>query len=445
MTPTAAPSRRTTDDDNRLVATFRARVQQRPAEHTAAGVLPPAQRRELTQRLVGEVLDSYARELLGTGRVALTQTDEDRIAAALVDSLVGLGRLQRLLDDQSVENINCNGCDQVFVSYTDGRVDQTEAVADSDAELVAMVRSYAAEAGMVGDGEGEERRFDRGVPRLSLRLPDESRLFAVMSVSRRPLVSIRRHPLMDFDLDDLVANGTVDSPLATVLAAIVRARLNVVISGGPNTGKTQTLRAFAKAVPARERIVTIEDAFELDLDADRVAHPNAVALQAREPNIEGQGGIDMAELVRWGLRMNPDRVIVGEARGAEVIPLLNAMSQGNDGSLATVHASSSQQAFTRLATYAVQAPERLTFEASAMLIGGAVDFVVHLDWSTAGRRVVSSVREVIGSDGRDVVSNEVYEPGPERRAVPAVPIRSTTLDKLVAAGLPRRVLTEQGW
>src|SRR4029450_1485137 len=105
------PSRRTTDDDNPLVTTFRARVQQRPAEHTAAGVLPPAQRRELTQRLVGEVLDSYARELLGTGRVALTQTDEDRIAAALVDSLVGLGRLQRLLDDQSVENINCNGCD----------------------------------------------------------------------------------------------------------------------------------------------------------------------------------------------------------------------------------------------------------------------------------------------------------------------------------------------
>ena len=190
---------------------------------------------------------------------------------------------------------------------------------------------------------------------------------------------------------------------------------------------------------------TIEDAFELDLDADRVAHPNAVALQAREPNIEGQGGIDMAELVRWGLRMNPDRVIVGEARGAEVIPLLNAMSQGNDGSLATVHASSSRQAFTRLATYAVQAPERLTFEASAMLIGGAVDFVVHLDWSTTGRRVVSSLREVIGSDGRDVVSNEVYEPGPERRAVPAVPIRSTTLDRLVAAGLSRRVLAEQGW
>lgn len=422
---------------------LRSRVQRRLADH--GGAVNAAERRDVVRRLVGEVLDEYARELLGAARAPLTQPDEERIAGELLDSLVGLGRLQRLLDDASVENINCNGCDRVFVSYTDGSVAASDPVADSDAELVAMVRSYAAEAGMAGDGEGEERRFDRGVPRLSLRLPDGSRLFAVMAVSRCPLVSIRRHPLMDFDLDDLVANGTVDAPLAAVLKAIVRARYNVVISGGPNTGKTQTLRALAKAIPPRERVVTIEDAFELDLDADHVAHPNAVALQAREPNIEGQGGIDMAELVRWGLRMSPDRVIVGEARGAEVIPLLNAMSQGNDGSLATVHASSSRQAFTRLATYAVQAPERLTFEASAMLIGGAVDFVVHLDWSTQGRRVVSSLREVTGSDGRTVVSNEVYEPGPDQRAIPAVPIRASTLDKLVAAGLSRQLLTEQGW
>jgi Flp pilus assembly CpaF family ATPase len=181
------------------------------------------------------------------------------------------------------------------------------------------------------------------VPRLSLRLPDGSRLFAVMSVSRRPLVSIRRHPLADYSLADLVANATLDAPLAAVLAAIVRARCNVVVSGGANTGKTQTLRALAKAIPPYERLVTIEDAFELDLDADPLAHPNVAALQAREPNIEGQGAVDMAELVRWGLRMNPSRVIVGEARGAEVIPLLNAMSQGNDGSIATIHASSSAQ------------------------------------------------------------------------------------------------------
>ena len=427
-----------------VVTEIRAAVRERLAAHAAGGPLPAAQRRELTARYVAEVLDAHARAALADGRAPLDAAAEARVGQAVTDALVGLGRLQRLLEHDGVENIDVNGFDNVFVAYTDGRVQRSVPVADSDAELVAMIRAYAAEAGMAGDGEGEERRFDRGVPRLSLRLPDGSRLFAVMSVSKRPLLSIRRHPLRDFTLDDLIANGTMTEAMAGLLAAIVRARLNMVISGGANTGKTQTLRTVAKAIPARERLVTIEDAFELDLDGDVEAHPNVAALQAREPNIEGQGAVDMAELVRWGLRMNPDRVIVGEARGAEVIPLLNAMSQGNDGSLATIHASSSRQAFTRLATYAVQAPERLSFEASAMLIGGAVDFVVHLAWSTGGRRVVSSVREVTGSDGREVISNEVFSPGPDRRAEPATPIRADTFDRLVAAGLDVR-LFEQGW
>jgi len=428
-----------------VIAEIRTSVRQRLAGHAARGLLPAAQRRELTARYVAEALDAHARSALAEGRAPLDAAAEARVGQAVTDALVGLGRLQRLLEQDGVENIDFNGFDNGFVAFTDGRVERSAPVADSDAELVAMIRAYAAEAGITGDGEGEERRFDRGVPRLSLRLPDGSRLFAVMSVSKRPLVSIRRHPLKDFAVDDLVANGTMTPAMAALLTAIVQARYNAVISGGANTGKTQTLRTVAKAIPDWERLITIEDAFELDLDADVEAHPNVAALQAREPNIEGQGAVDMAELVRWGLRMNPHRVIVGEARGAEVIPLLNAMSQGNDGSLATVHASSSKQVFTRLATYAVQAPERLSFEASAMLIGGAVDFVVHLAWSTDGRRVVSSVREVTGSDGREVISNEVYAPGPDRRAVPATPIRADTLDRLEAAGLDLRLLADQGW
>jgi Flp pilus assembly CpaF family ATPase len=423
-----------------VVTAVRAEVRTRLAAHATGSSVEG--RRELTARLVAEALDARARAALAAGGNPLTAQAEARVARAVTDALVGLGPLQRLLDDPRVENIDCNGCDRVFVSYTDGTTATVGAVADSDTELVAMIRSYAAEAGM---GEGEERRFDRGVPRLSLRLPDGSRLFAVMAVSKRPLLSIRRHPLKDYDLSDLVANGTMAATLAAIFTAVVRARLNVVISGGVNTGKTQTLRAFARAIPAGERLVTIEDAYELELDADPVAHPNVAALQAREPNIENQGAIDMAELVRWGLRMNPHRVIVGETRGHEVIPLLNAMSQGNDGSLATVHASSSRQAFTRLATYAVQAPERLSFEASAMLIGGAVDLVVHVAFASDGQRVVSSVREVTGSDGREVISNEVYAPGPDLRAMPATPLRSDTLDRLVAAGLDPRVLSAQGW
>lgn len=444
-----SPANRTSMQDSTseagVVTAIRADVRERLAAHAAGGPMSQAERRKWATRYVSEALDAHARATLADGRAPLDSAAEARVGQTVIDALVGLGRLQRLMEHSGVENIDVNGFDNVFVAYTDGRIEQEEPVADSDAELVAMVRAFASEAGMASDGEGEERRFDRGVPRLSLRLPDGSRLFAVMSVSRRPLVSIRRHPLMDYSLDDLVANGTMTAPMAAVLAAIVRARLNVVISGGANTGKTQTLRALAKAIPARERLVTVEDAFELDLDGDRRAHPNVAALQAREPNIEGQGAVDMAELVRWGLRMNPHRVIVGEARGPEVIPLLNAMSQGNDGSLATIHASSSRQAFTRLATYAVQSPERLSFEASAMLIGGAVDFVVQLAWSSDGRRVISSIREVTGSDGRDVISNEVYSPGPDLRATPATPIRPDTLDSLLVAGLDPAVLSDQGW
>jgi Flp pilus assembly CpaF family ATPase len=191
-------------------------------------------------------------------------------------------------------------------------------------------------------------------------------------------------------------------------------------------------------------LITIEDAFELDL-FDEVAHPNVVAMQARRPNLEGVGAAPMVTLLRTALRFNPDRVMVGEARGDEVIELLKAMSQGNDGSFATVHCSTSQQAFSRLMMYAVQAPERLSFEASALLISEAVHLVVHLAWTPDGQRVVSSVREVVGFDGRDVISNEAWRPGPDRRATPATPLRSETLARLEAAGLTPAVVDRIGW
>ena len=147
-----------------------------------------------------------------------------------------------------------------------------------------------------------------------------------------------------------------------------RARKNLLVTGGTGAGKTTMLRALCAEIPPSERLVTIEDALELGLDRDREAHPDAVAMQAREPNVEGEGEVTQADLVRWALRMSPDRVLVGEIRGAEVIPMCNAMTQGNDGSMATLHASSSKGAFSRLATYAVQAPERLPLEATNLMV-----------------------------------------------------------------------------
>ncbi len=200
-----------------------------------------------------------------------------------------------------------------------------------------------------------------------------------MAVSSRPAVSIRRHRYADLTLSDLTQMGTLEVRLASLLRAAVRARKNIVVSGAMNSGKTTMLRALAAEIPPRERIVTIEQAFELGLDATGHRHPDMVALEARPANLEGEGQISVADLVRRALRMNADRVIVGEVLGDEVLPMLNAMSQGRSGSMCTIHADSSSGVFRRIASYAVQAPERLPLEATNLLIAGAVHLVVHLD------------------------------------------------------------------
>ena len=213
------------------------------------------------------------------------------------------------------------------------------------------------------------------------------------------------------------------------MAAAVRARKNLIVAGGTNAGKTTMLRALANEIPASERLVTIENSLELGLDAFPDAHPDVVALEAREPNTEGEGAITMAQLVRRGLRMDPSRVIVGEVLGDEVLSMLEAMSQGNDGSMCTIHANSSASVFRRIATYAIKSAERLPVEATNLLVAGAIDFVVFIDQRdetpVGGRhlRYVSSVREVLDAEGTMIVSNEVFRPGTDGRAVADVPIR----------------------
>jgi len=260
----------------------------------------------------------------------------------------------------------------------------------------------------------------------------------------------------------------MDSGLRSLLAAAVRARKNLVVSGAMNSGKTTLLRALAAEIDPRERIVTIEQAFELGLDTGSTRHPDIVALEARPANTEGEGRIPVADLVRRSLRMNADRVIVGEVLGDEVLPMLNAMSQGRSGSMCTIHAESSAGVFRRIASYAVQAPERLPLEASNLLVSGAIHFVVHLDsemhdhgvnggtattWGPTsadpdwfpptGRRsrFVSSVREVVDAKGVQVISNEIYRPGPDRRAVPASPLRADTAAELRRFGFEH----DPGW
>ena len=408
----------------------------------AAAGRPPlgaADEQALGRQLIAETLERRASEALRAGTGLLSAPEEDELARAAFDALFRLNRLQRLLDDPAIENINANGCDQVWVRYADGRRERVAPIADSDAELEEMLRTAAARVGI------GERRFDRGVPRLLLQLPDGSRLFALMAVAARPCLSIRRHRYLRVTPDDLMAMGTIDVALREFVRAAMAARKSCIICGGTGAGKTTLLRAMAADIPPEERLVTIEDSLELGLDRFGDLHPDVVALEAREPNLEGEGGVSLAELVRWALRMSPDRVIVGEARGEEVLALLNAMTQGTDGSMATLHASSSKGAFSKLATYAVQAPERLPLEATNLLVANAVHFVVHL--AQAGeRRYVDSVREVVDAEGPMVVSNEVFRPGPDGRAVPGTPLRSETLDQLAAVGFDPGLLERpQGW
>jgi Flp pilus assembly CpaF family ATPase len=422
---------------------LRAELSARVADQVPDGGGPPGGAgldRAAAEAVLLAAAEAHTRDVLAAGGTVVAPETERRVIAGVLDEVFGLAGLQPLLDNPQVENINVNGADRVFVRYANGRRDRLPPVAGSDAELVDLIRDLAARSGV------EERRFDRGAPGVSFALPDGSRAFGVMAVTGRPCLSIRRHRYQTVTLADLRRAGTVDRCLEAFLTAAVRARKNILITGGMAIGKTTLLRALAAAIPPAERLVTIEDVFELGLDQDQVVHPDVVALQAREPNIEGEGGVPAAELVRWALRMSADRVIVGEIRGPEVVPMCNAMSQGNDGSMATLHASSSRGAFTKLAAYAAQGPERLGMEATNLLVAAAVHFVVHLAESTDGRRVISSIREVVDADERQIVSNEVFRPGPDRRAIPGVPPRADTAQELVVAGFdPILVERPGGW
>ncbi|HVE29588.1 MAG TPA: ATPase, T2SS/T4P/T4SS family, partial [Mycobacteriales bacterium] len=335
--------------------------------------MSPEDERQYARSLIARALASHARVELESGRVPPTAEEEEDLAAAVHAALYGVGRLQPLLDDPMVENVDINGCDRVFVGYADGRELMLDPVAETDEELVELVQTLAAYSGL------SSRPFDTANPQLDLRLPDGSRLSAVMEVTKRPVVSIRRARLPKVFLSDLVGNGTLDQGLAAFMRAAVVARKNIMIAGSTNAGKTTMLRALANEIPAHERLITVERALELGLDEFSDLHPNVVAFEERLPNSEGQGRISMAELVRRSLRMNPSRVIVGEVLGDEIVTMLNAMSQGNDGSLSTIHANSSSEVFNRIATYALQAAEHLPIEASHMLIAGAINYVIFVE------------------------------------------------------------------
>ncbi len=406
---------------------------------TARLPLDVSNERELARGVVARHLDSLAAHHLAQGFETLSPTHEAELADAVLARVLGLGRIQPLLDHPDVNDIHIRGAASTWLKMTDGSRVAAAPVVDSDDELVELVRMIATRAGR------SERRFDAANPELNIQLPDGSRLFAAMEVSSRPTVIIRKHRFELSSLRELEDNGLVDEALSEFLAASVRAKRNVVIAGGTGSGKTTMLRALLNEVPSDERIITIEDAYELGLDRFEDAHPDYDMLQSRPANIEGRGAVSMVDLTRMALRMDPDRVVVGEVRGAEAFPMLMAMSQGNNGSMCTMHADSTRTVFPKLAAYVSMAEMGLPVETVNLLLATALHFVIHIE-TIAGVRRISSVREVVDADGTRIVSNEVFKPGLDGRAVPGYPLRDGTLALLEAHGFDAGYLDRpNGW
>ncbi len=361
------------------------------------------------------------------GRSVLTVFDEVELTSAAIAQVLGLGRLQPLLEDDEVSDIHVRGNSVVWVKLRNGEREMREPIVETDDELIELVRRAATRLSR------QERRFDAGTPELNMQLPDGSRLFATMDVSLRPSLVIRRHRFEISSLKELQLRGMLTPELQAFLGAAVRARRNIVIAGGTGSGKTTLLRALINEIPVFERLVTIEDAYELGLDHFEHLHPDHDSLQSRPANVEGQGEITLADLTRMALRMDPDRVIVGEVRGAEAFPMLMAMSQGNNGSMCTMHADSTRSVFPKLAAYVSMASTGLPIDTVNLLLSSALHFVVYIG-NTGSDRRVASVREVVDCDGANIISNEIFALNSLGELLQTFPLREATRELLSAFG-----------
>ena len=411
----------------------------------AQPVRDPAAQRELGRAMAAQAVSDWADQQAGDGSAVSTE-HELALVEAVFAALFGLGRLQALVDDERIENIEINGADQVWLSYADGREEPGPAVADSDEELVENLQFLAARVGQA------ERTFTTAHPRLHLRLHDGSRLAAMAWTTPRPQVVIRRHRVRDVDVDDLVPLGTLDSCLAAFLRAAIRAGNNVVVTGLQNAGKTTLIRALANEFHPMERFATIEKEYELHLHDLSHRHPRVIAMEAREGSAERMvngrpaGEVDLSDLVTDALRMNLRRLIVGEVRGDEAVPMLEAMSTG-DGSVCTIHARSSRQAIERLVTLCLRAQPGMTDTFAYRFVAGAVDLIVNIrlvDESHLGGRKHRFVDEILAIEGttdfgRPALTT-VFGPGPDGRAVPLH--RPADLPDLCRAGLDPAVLDQ---
>ena len=333
--------------------------------------------------------------LLTDEQAPLNLASRQTVVKRIEDEVLGLGPLEPLLIDRTVSDILVNGASQVYVERR-GKLELTDVRFNNDAHLINIIDRIVSAVG---------RRIDESSPMVDARLKDGSRVNAIIPplALDGPSLSIRRFAVELLSIEDLIRLGTLTSELSQVLGAIVRGRLNVLISGGTGAGKTTMLNLLSGFIPETERIVTIEDSAELQLQ-----QPHVVRLETRPPNIEGRGAVTQRDLVRNSLRMRPDRIVIGEVRGGEALDMLQAMNTGHDGSLTTIHANNPREALGRVENMVSMTGISFPAKALRAQIASAIDLVIQVERQEDGRRRVVSVQETNGMEGEIITMSELF-------------------------------------
>jgi pilus assembly protein CpaF len=353
---------------------------------------------ELKEQGIEEIipqLDGMAVEIIKDDEDFRGQIDRKKVVSELINDLTGFGPINPLLLDEDVSEVMVNGPNQVYCERK-GKLVLTPVQFRDNEHVMNVIEKIVAPLG---------RRIDESSPMVDARLPDGSRVNAIIPplALNGPTITIRKFSKDPYQIEDLINFGTVTEEMAIFLDACVKARLNIFVSGGTGSGKTTTLNVLSNFIPEDERIVTIEDAAEIQLGQEHV-----VSLESRPPNIEGKGSISIRDLVRNSLRMRPDRVIIGEVRGGEALDMLQAMNTGHDGSLATGHSNSPRDMISRLETMVLLAGVDLPVKAIREQIAGAIDVIIQQSRLKDGSRKITNITEVQGMEGDIIVLQDIF-------------------------------------
>jgi len=349
--------------------------------------------RETLSIQIRKVIEKILRE--ESFNLPLNMQEREKIFTETLDEVLGYGPLEPLLKEPTVSDILVNTYRNIYIERF-GKLEPTDARFKDDRHLMRIIDKIVSSVG---------RRIDESIPMVDARLPDGSRVNAVIPpiAMDGPILSIRRFAVNPLELDDLINYNTLIPEIAELLKGIIKAKLNVVISGGTGSGKTTLLNVLSRFIPEDERIITIEDAAELQLKQEHV-----VSLETRPPNIEGKGEVIQRDLVRNSLRMRPDRIIVGEVRGKEAFDMLQAMNTGHDGSLTTIHANSPRDSLMRLETMVAMANMEIPSEFLRRYIASAIDVIVQVSRLTDGKRKIVSLQEITGMEGSIITMQEIF-------------------------------------